>query len=79
MTSINRHGLGQLIAGDVILTPVAGPAGPPGPKGDPGPVGPANNFPAMWSGPGSPPEFIPGAKPGDSWLDTVTGDIYELR
>jgi hypothetical protein len=32
----------------------------------------------MWTGQGTPPEYIEGAKPGDTWLDTVTGTIYTL-
>lgn len=79
MSSIGEFPRGQLIAGDVILMPTAGPVGPQGEKGDPGPPGPASDGPAMWTGQGTPPDYIPGAKPGDTWLDTTTGDIYELN
>ena len=78
MASVNGFPGGQMIAGDVILTPVAGPMGRRGPQGPEGPVGPANEFPATWYGAGEPPDFIPGAKPGDAWIDTTTGIIYEL-
>lgn len=57
----------------------AGPPGPPGPAGERGPAGDASAFPVMWSGQGSPPEVIPGAKPGDSWMDTITGTVYVLN
>ena len=33
----------------------------------------------MWTGDGEPPEWIQGAKPGDRYLDTVTGTIYTLE
>lgn len=62
----------------------AGPQGPPGPRGEdgaPGPQGPAGDasaLPVMWTGQGTPPEFINGAKPGDVWVDTITGTTYEL-
>lgn len=70
---------GRLIAGDVILTPVAGPVGPKGERGEQGPVGPSNNFPAVWVGPGSPPDYVEGSKVGDTWIDSITGIIYELK
>lgn len=31
-----------------------------------------------WDGEGPPQEPIPGANPGDYYLDTLTGDVYEL-
>lgn len=52
-----------------------GPPGPPGPQGDPGG---AFSGAVMWSGQGAPPEVLLGAKPGDYWIDTLTGDIYTL-
>jgi len=52
-----------------------GKQGPPGPIGPPGP---ASSGPALFTGPGAPPDFVPGARPGDGWLDTLTGDTYRL-
>lgn len=52
-----------------------GPEGPPGPKGDTGPV---SDKPVLWIGQGEPPEWIDGAKLGDTWLDTITGNTYTL-
>lgn len=49
--------------------------GPPGPKGDPGD---ASGIPAMFSGPSDPPDLVVGAKPGDTWLNTLTGDTFVL-
>lgn len=31
-----------------------------------------------WQGEGPPPELIVGARPGDWYWDTVSGDVYEL-
>lgn len=56
-----------------------GADGQPGPPGPPGPAGPAQETPVLWIGQGSPPDFIPGAKAGDTWLDTTTGDTYKLE
>ncbi|MGP9760132.1 hypothetical protein [Corynebacterium sp.] len=70
-----------LVYDTVMLYPAAGPTGPQGPEGPPGEdgrPGPASSGPVMWTGQGSPPDYIEGAKPGDTWLDTITGDIYEL-
>lgn len=70
-----------------ILVPVAGPPGhmgvdgaqgPPGPPGPQGPPGGAFEGAVTWSGQGEPPEPLIGAKPGDYWLDVLTGDIYTL-
>ena len=55
-----------------------GPAGPPGPPGPPGEPGGAFLGSVLWTGDGTPPEVIQGAKPGDRYLDTVTGMIYTL-
>lgn len=55
---------------------VDGKEGPPGPPGEPGP---ASGGPVTWHGQGTPPDFLPGSKPGDAWLDTLTGDIYTLE
>lgn len=52
-----------------------GEQGPPGPPGPPGPAGGGNS---IFSGQGTPPEYIEGARPGDMWIDTATGDTYKL-
>lgn len=39
----------------------------PGPRGD-----------YLWQGSGPPNDDMPGARPGDDYLDTDTGDVYEL-
>lgn len=68
----------------VIAYPTAGipgrhgKDGKPGPPGPQGPPGPASSGPALFTGPGSPPDFVPGARPGDGWLDTLTGNTYRL-
>lgn len=70
-----------MVVDEVILVPTAGPLGPPGPKGDPGEdgkPGPASSGPVTWTGQGAPPDYIEGAKPGDTWLDVLTGDIWTL-
>ena len=68
-------------AGRVIAIPAAGPPGAPGQPGPPGPQGPTGDAatgPVFWSGQGAPPDVIPGAKPGDRYLDELTGTIYQL-
>ena len=55
-----------------------GADGERGPQGPPGPPGPASVGPVMWVGQGAPPEYIDGAKPGDTWLDSTTGNLYTL-
>lgn len=62
----------------LIAYPQPGPPGREGPQGPPGPTGPASGGPVMWTGQGEPPLVIEGAKAGDTWLDTTTGDIYTL-
>ena len=32
----------------------------------------------LWTGEGPPPDYIPGASPGDEYIDTLTGDLYRL-
>lgn len=74
--------IGPMIVGDAMLYPSPGPMGPRGPEGPPGEdgkPGPASSGPVMWPGQGTPPDYIEGAKPGDTWLDTLTGDIYTLE
>lgn len=55
-----------------------GPAGPVGPAGPMGPEGPRSSGPQYWHGQGAPPEVIIGARPGDCYVDVLTGDIYQL-
>lgn len=58
----------------------AGPPGPPGPQGVPGQTGPAGatGQAEQWhSGVGPPPPGL--GSPGDWYLDTSTGQVYELR
>lgn len=68
----------------VIAYPLAGipgrngKDGERGPRGPVGPPGPASSGPALFTGPGAPPDYIEGARPGDGWLDTLTGDTYRL-
>jgi hypothetical protein len=45
------------------------------PPPDPEPTGDVDFF----QGEGPPPENIAGAGPGDTYLDTISGDIYELE
>lgn len=72
------------LAADAILFPSIGPMGPAGIDGKPGPPGPkgdpgdASAISATFSGPSDPPELIVGAKPGDTWINTVTGDTFTL-
>lgn len=61
-----------------IAYPTAGPPGPPGLRGERGPAGPASSLPAIFSGPTDPPDYVEGAKPGDTWINTATGDTYTL-
>lgn len=56
-----------------------GKDGKVGPQGPPGPPGPASTGPVMWVGQGTPPDVVEGAKAGDTWLDTTTGNIYTLE
>lgn len=48
---------------------IPGPQGPQGPTGSPGQP--------RWAGEG-PPGTIIGAQPGDAYLDTLTGNLYQL-
>lgn len=56
---------------DVAVVSGTGPAGPPGPQGPMGPPGKPE-----FSGIGPPPDVIPGAQPGMSYVDLVSGDVY---
>lgn len=61
-----------------IAYPMAGPAGPDGPQGPQGPPGPASALPATWWGDGPPPDLVEGSKPGDTYIDRITGTTYTL-
>lgn len=50
----------------------------PGTPGPPGPPGPAYEGPVMFGGQGAPPDVIVGAKPGDFWVDIITGMSYVI-
>ena len=66
---------GQAVPGAVVGSgALATPGGPQGTTGSIGPTGPRGN--TWFSGAGPPPNPIPGAVPGDYYLDTVAGDIY---
>ena len=55
---------------------VAGAVGPTGPTGQTGPTGVRG---AQWFvGSGAPPATITNSLPGDMYLDTVTGDVYQV-
>lgn len=65
----------------VLAYPLAGPPGrdgEQGPQGPQGPAGPSSSLPATWWGDGEPPAVIPGSKPGDTYIDRVTGNTYTL-
>lgn len=64
---------------DVLLYPTPGPQGPVGPPGPQGPVGDASTIASVWSGTTDPPDLVPGAKPGDTWINTTTGDTFILQ
>ena len=56
-----------------------GPAGPQGSQGIHGPAGSAGERGTGWfNGTGAPAADIPGAIPGDLYLDNATGDVYTL-
>jgi len=59
-----------------VLTGATGPAGPTGATGATGAPGARGEF--WWTGSGPPPDPLPGAKAGDLYLDTVTGDVYQI-
>jgi hypothetical protein len=58
------------------ITGATGPAGPTGAQGPTGPPGARGEF--WFVGTGPPPDPLPGAKPGDIYLDTATGNLYEI-
>lgn len=66
----------------VIAYPYLGPPGRDGENGEQGPQGPpgpAGGGPSTFWGQGPPPDVIPGAHPGDRYIDELTGDTYTLN
>ena len=58
----------------VVTVTASGPQGPPGPSGPPG------EAQVDWfSGEGPPPSVIQGAGPGDMYIDTLNGQLYQLH
>lgn len=67
--------VGDITATETVGVVIAqGPPGNPGPQGPPGPV---YEGLAWWFGEG-PPTTVVGSKPGDRYMDTTTGTIYQL-
>lgn len=71
------------VADHALAYPLQGPPGNPGQRGPEGPPGPpgadgADGGPGLFTGQGVPPDYLPGAKPGDTYVDTLTGTIYTL-
>ena len=67
--------------GDTGTTGPAGGAGAQGPKGDPGATGeqgPQGARGSMWWTGAGAPSGITGSEPGDMYLDTQTGTVYQL-
>lgn len=71
-------GLPERAPANRVVVPFPGPPGNTGEQGPVGPPGPAFSGKAIWYGDG-PPDVIVGAKPGDSYIDLTTGDVYELE
>ncbi|WP_121912513.1 collagen-like protein [Corynebacterium macginleyi] len=73
----------EVVATGGLIGP-QGPQGEIGPPGPPGPPAPAGISDAsldreqLWIRQGTPPDYILGAKPGDRWLDIITGNFYQL-
>jgi hypothetical protein len=69
---------------------IRGPEGPQGPQGDPGAdgsdgaqgpkgdTGDAGARGAKWFTGTGPPGSVSGSQAGDMYIDTATGDLYEL-
>lgn len=72
---VTRRGETRVIGPSAAMGPpgVPGPAGVVGPMGPPGPIGEAEEW---LSGAGPPAPGL--GSPGDWYLDTLTGDVYEL-
>lgn len=71
------------VADQALAYPLPGPPGAKGKDGERGPAGPpgppgADRGPALFTGQGAPPDYLPGATPGDTYVDTLTGTIYTL-
>jgi hypothetical protein len=61
---------------DFISSLSHGPEGKPGPPGKPGPKGQRGSI--WFNGTTDPPDPIPDSLPGDYWLNTVNGDVWEV-
>ena len=57
---------------------VPGPAGPQGPQGLQGPQGPQGDPGSVWWSGEGPPNVVIGASPGDFYIDTLSGTLYQL-
>lgn len=55
-----------------------GPAGPEGPQGVAGPAGPQGVRGSKWFAGAGTPGTLEGALPGDMYVDTTTGTMYQL-
>jgi hypothetical protein len=63
----------------VVHAVFVGPESNPTPVYIPGSYNPTGNDPVKWfSGDGPPPNFIPGARPGDMYVDEASGGLYQL-
>lgn len=71
------EGLEQIIAG-LDLTLLGSTPGPKGDKGDKGDPGEPGKNGSEWHFGEGPPGTLIGSKPGDVYLDTLTGIIYQL-
>ena len=62
----------------ITISGEQGDPGPPGPTGPQGPAGPKGDpGVAWWYGDGEPGVVI-GSKPGDYYVDNITGTVYKL-
>lgn len=72
----------QTPAVDVVVNDVPQPVIVEGSVGPRGPQGPSGSMTfegtAWWTGEG-PPGTIVGSKPGDEYIDTLTGTVYKLE
>jgi hypothetical protein len=69
-----------LVGGPPVVHAVyVGPESNPTPVYIPGSYNPSGTVPVQWfAGDGPPPNFIPGARPGDMYVDQPIGRLYQL-